>query len=463
MALKVDQCSPEVDDMASNWPILDALLGGTKTMRAAGKALLPKQPMESDEDYKYRLSVATLFPAYRRTVGVMAGKPMSKEVTLADDVPARIVALAQDIDGQGRNLHSFAADLMAEVMGYGYCGVLVDYTRTEGQARTQLDAEIMGARPYWVHVKHNQVLGWRATMINGAMKLVMLRLSETVEEEDGGYGISRIKQVRVLRPGSWETWRKVGDAQEYTLHESGTTTLDAIPFVPFYGIRAGYMVGLPPLMDLAYQNVKHWQNQSDQDDSARFARKRLLVFTGVDDAYKLEISSDQALKLPQGATADVVQGSAESVKIGREELDALEAQMIQTGAELLVARPGERTATEASNDAEANKSELQRIVETFEDSMDQCLQFTADWLKLPDGGHCSLFKDFAAGSLSEATAQLLLSLQQGGVITKATLIKEQQRRGILAADIDPDEELAAVAEEGPALGLIGEGTNGNGQ
>lgn len=452
MAITVDQRSAEVESIATAWPVIEALMGGTSTMRAAGESLLPKQPRESADDYDYRLKTATLFPAYRRTVGVMSGKPFSKEVTLAKDVPPRIVGLADDIDGQGRNLHSFAADVMGETMAFGYGGVLVDFTRTEGQARTQAEEAALGARPYWVHYRHDQILGWRAKKVGGVTKLTQLRLLEAAEEPDGEFGTAFVKQIRVLGPGVWKTYRKVVDSKDFTLHEEGTTTLHDIPFVPFYGRRVAFMLGLPPLIDLAHQNVKHWQQQSDQDDSARFARKRLLVFTGIDEENTLTAASDQAVRLPQGATAEVVQGSAECVTVGRSELEAMEEQMIQTGAELLVAKPGERSATEASIDAEANKSDLQRIVEGFEDSLDQCLQFTADWLGLEEGGHGSLFKDFAAASLSEATAQLLLSLQQGGLITKETVIREQQRRGILAPDIDPKAELEAVAEEGPALG-----------
>lgn len=472
MAITVDQRSSEVESIATAWPVIEALMGGTLTMRAAGKTLLPQQPRESDEDYAYRKDTATLFPAYRRTVGVMAGKPFSKEVTLAKDVPPRIVGLADDIDGQGRNLHSFAADVMGETMAFGYGGVLVDFTRTEGQARTQAEEAALGARPYWVHYRHDQILGWRAQKIGGVTKLTMLRLLEAVEEPDGEFGTSFVKQIRVLGPGTWKTYRKIGENKDYTLHEEGTTTLQDIPFVPFYGRRVAFMMGLPPLIDLAHQNVKHWQQQSDQDDSARFARKRLLVFIGVS---KDELGGDKndgdvtagssyALRFDNpNAKAEVVQGSAECVTVGRSELEAMEEQMIQTGAELLVAHPGDRTATEANNDAEANKCELQRIVEGFEDSLDQCMQFTADWLKMPDGGHASLFKDFGAASLSEATGQLLLSLQQGGLITKETVIREQQRRGILAPDIDPKAELEAVAEEGPALGNMNDpGGDGGG-
>ncbi len=192
-----------------------------------------------------------------------------------------------------------------------------------------------------------------------------------------------------------------------------------------------------------------------EDDSARFARKRLLVFSGLDETQNLTASSAQAIKLPVGGDAKVIQGSAESVSVGRSELDALELQMIQTGAELLSRQPGQRTATEASNDAEANKSELQRIVETFEDSLDLALQYTADWLNAGEGGKVSLFKDFAPASLSEASAQLMLSLQQGGIISKETVIRELQRRGILSPDIEPATEIALAAEDAPALGTIG--------
>ncbi len=472
MAITVDQRSDEVERISAAWQTITALMGGTDAMRAAGEMLLPKQPRESQEDYDYRRKTATLFPAYRRTVGVMAGKPFSKEVTFSKDLPPRLGDLADDIDGQGRNLHSFAADVMTEVMAFGYGGVLVDFTRTEGQARTQADEKAMGARPYWVHFKHDQILGWRAKKVKGVTQLTQLRLLEFAEEEDGEYGATFVKQVRVLRPGSWETWRKVGENKEFTLHESGTTTLKEIPFVPFYGTRLAFMMGLPPLVDLAHQNVKHWQHQSDQDDSARFARKRLLVFIGVTkdelgggDKKDGDVTAGSAYALRfenPNAKAEVVQGQAECVTVGRSELEALEEQMIETGAELLVQKPGERSATEAAIDAEANKSDLQRIVESFEDSLDQCLQLTADWLKIPEGGHVSLFKDFAAASLSEATAQLLLSLQQGGIITKETVIRENQRRGILAPEIVPAKELEAVSEEGPALGTLGDNTGGGG-
>lgn len=451
--ITVNTRSPEVEAMAVHWPIIKALMGGTAAMRRAAEAYLPQQPREDDEDYRYRLKTATLFPAFSRTVGVMSGKPFSKQVVLSDDTPARIRELAENIDGEGRSLHVFAADLMQEAISAGFGGILVDYTKTEGQARTQADEKAMGARPYWVHVKHEQILGWRTAKVAGITTLVQLRIAEVHEEADGEFGVKCVNRVRVLEPGSWRLYeQKTGG---YTLIEEGTTTLKVIPFVPIYGRRLGFMIGHPPLLDLANLNVKHWQHQSTQDNSADFARRRLLVFIGLDETNDLTASTSQAIKLPAGGDAKIIQGSAESVTVGRAELDALEDQMIQTGAELLTKEPGDRSATEAANDAEANKSELQRIVETFEDSLDLALQYTAMWLGLPDGGNVSLYKDFLSMSMSEASAQMVLAMQQSGLITKRTAILEQQRRGVLSPDLVPEDELEAVELEGPSLGGMG--------
>ena len=190
----------------------------------------------------------------------------------------------------------------------------------------------------------------------------------------------------------------------------------------------------------------------------RFARKRLLVFSGVTDGEVSEPTAGSAYALrfdSPDARVVVVQGSAESVSVGRTELQALEAQMIQTGAELLVAKPGQRTATEASNDAEANKSSLQSLVEDFEDAIDRCLQFTADWSSAGEGGSVSLFKDFGAATLSDASAQLVVTMGQAGQITQETVLREMQRRGVLSPDLDVEDEAGKAREGVPSLGGIG--------
>ena len=398
-------------------------------------------------------------PAYRRTVSVMSGKPFAKALTYGEDVPPRIREMCDDIDRQGRNLHAFAADAFFRTLAFGIAGIHVDYPRLTG-VRTLADERAAGARPYFRLIRHNQILGWKTDEVGGALRLVQMRLAETHDIADGGrWGAKTVRRVRVLEPGRYELWQEPEkDGEDYVLIDEGTTSpMQAIPFVPLYGFREAFMCGKAPLMDLAHLNVKHWQSQSDQDNILHVARVPILAATGIDDEkWKLTVGAQAAVKLPSGSTLAYVEHSGAAINAGRQSLQDLEQQMIQTGAELLVKKPGDRSATEAANDADGNKSDLQRIAETFEDALDAALQYMADWIGEPTGGSVSLYKDFGAMSLGQASGQLVIAMQQGGLISKATAIREMQRRGELDAGLEPDEELAMLGEEGPALGTMGD-------
>src|SRR5690606_36731970 len=203
MALKVFEQTAQVREMSRNWPIAAALLGGTRAMRDAGETFLPKWPGEDAAAYEVRRTTATLFPAFARTLGVMAGKPFAKALTYGDDVPASIREWCDDVDLVVRNLHTLPSELLEEVLGYGIAGVLVEYPRV-GVLRTKAEERAVGARPYMIKITHDQILGWRTKKINGVTALAQLRLAETSEVDDGPYGSKTVNRVRVLTPGAWE-------------------------------------------------------------------------------------------------------------------------------------------------------------------------------------------------------------------------------------------------------------------
>lgn len=446
----VNALSPAVAAMTVEWPMLEALMGGTARMRAEGERLLPRWPGEETESYRARLATATLFPALRRTVSAMVGKPFAKPLTLSADAPAAVRLWSEDIDGEGVSLHVFAAEMFAEALTYGLAGILVEAPRGQAGA-TMADQAAAGVRPYFVRVMHGQILGWRTQVVNGARVLSQLRLSECASAPDGVFGESAVERVRVLEPGRWAVWERVDD--EWLEIEAGESGLSMVPFVPLYGTRVDFMRGLPPLLDLAYLNAKHWQSQSDQDTILHVARVPILALVGGDKTTALTVGSGTAVSLPAGGDLKFVEHSGAAIAAGQAALDALEAQMIQSGAELLVRKPGARTAAEALGDAEASKSDLQRLVETFEDALDQALFLMGRYAGLAGGGSVSLFKDFGAATLAAASGQLVLAMEQGGLITKTTAIAELQRRGELSADIVAAEEAQGVLDQGPGFGL----------
>lgn len=457
----VNAKSPAIEAMSKAWDIIDPLMAGTAAMRDAKEMLLPRFPSEDVTAWQTRIKQATLFPTFRRTVMVMSGKPFSKALVLSEDTPPEIEEWAKDIDCEGVNLHSFASEMMTETLASGLAGILVEAPRTiatvNGRAPTKAEQQAAGVRPYWVRIKHRQILGWKTEKANGRVRLTQLRLAESAEVDDGEFGTKSVQRVRVLTPGAWAIWEKKDTVNpkddEWVKVDEGTTSLTEIPFVPLYGFRKAFMEGESPLLDLAHMNVKHWQKQSDLDTILHCACVPILLAAGFEDKDPIALGASTAIKTSNAdAKIEWVELKGNSIAEGKSALDALENQMIQAGAELLVKKPGNRTATETSNDAEANKSDLQRITETFEDALDTALKFTAQYGGLSKSGCVTLYKDFGAALLSDASAQLVLSMQQGGLISKVTAITEFQRRGALSGDIDPDDELEMVANEGTPLG-----------
>lgn len=460
MALAVNDPNDEIKALQDLWAILEPLDGGTPAMRKTKTRLLPQWPAEENAAYSARLATATLFPAWKRTVSVMAGKPFSKALTL-NDADARMEGLAENIDLQGNSLHVFAADGFRESLGYGLGGILVDYPRaSSGGRRTVAQVEAAGERPYWVRYRHNQILGWKTESRNGAVILKQLRLLESFEEDDGDYHVKHVAQVRVLYPGRWEVWRQTQDSNgkaAWVLADSGTNSLPEIPFVPTYGQRVAFMVGEPPLLDLAYLNVKHWQSQSDQDTILHAARVPILTVAGV-ESIELAIGGSTAINLGINPDAKMewVEHTGAAIEAGAKSLADLEQQMIQSGAELLVKKPGDRSATESANDAEGNKSDLQRMAENYEDALDQALMFTAAYARLAKPGSVKLYDGYGEATLGDASATLIKDLWQSGLISRETAVAEFKRRGELAPEVDALVEKAKVDEEGPPLGMMGQ-------
>jgi hypothetical protein len=455
--------SSAVADMSADWDLARALLGGTRAMRKAGKTYLPQWPNEDDKAYECRRQTAVLFPAYQRTVSTLTGKPFSKPITIGDDVPAQIKEYLDDVDLQGRNLDAFAADMMEAGLGYGLGGILVDCPDNSGVERTpsgmvtQAAEKAAGLRPYFIQIFPWQLLGWRAKRVKGSWQLLQLRLMEMVEEPDGEFGVSEVEQVRVLEPGTWATYRKkkVDNKEEWLLHENGVTTLDIIPFVPVYGQRTGFMTAKPPLIEVANLNVAHWQSASDQQTILHVARVPILAVIGVeDDKFSLTVGASAAVKLPIDGDMKFVEHTGAAIDAGSKDLDTLEERMRQAGAELLVIQPGKITATQVATENAVGMCALQRITQGLEDALDQALQIMAAWIKLPKGGHVTIFNDYGAATLAEASAELLLKTNQAGKLSDETLLNEYKRRGILSAEVDPDAEKDRIGTQGPPLGKL---------
>lgn len=425
-------------------------------MRAAREQYLQRWPQEDQQSYDYRLQTSTLFNAFARTINNMASKPFSEPLKWTNIDPT-VEEWFDNIDMQGRNLHVFSQEVFREGLAKGLTHILIDYPKTtgpDGVLITNADIKVEGTRPYAVHVKPAAVLGWISDKVNGAEVLTQVRILENVTQPNGPFGTKVIEQVRLLTPGAWEIWRQ-NEREEWVLVEGGTTSLDYIPLVTFYTNRTGFMTATPPLGDLADLNVQHWNSSSDQYSILHTARVPILAITGIDDTTKVVVGAKAALMLPAGATAGWVEHTGAAISAGRESLKDLEEQMRTMGAELLVAKPGDMTATQSSIDTAQAQCQLGQMAEAFEDALDEMVDTMADYVGLGDQGDIDVFDDFAAAPIQGAAVQpfvvALTTLVTSDLLSKESAFAELARYGIISPDLEWETEAEKISAAAPVL------------
>lgn len=431
-----------------------ALMGGTNEMRAQGESFTPRYDGEDVESYKIRLNCTFLFNAFAEAVRSSAGKVLSRDVILNDDVPGEIAALAPNIDGQGRNLTAFALDAFVDAMSDGLSFIFVDFPEILGQFDKPpllSDQIAQNARPYAILYKADQIIGFKHANIEGFEQPTQIRIHEIVTEPSGDWGEIQIEQIRVLNRGSFELWRE-NDKDEWVMFKEGRTSLTYIPIVPFYTHRTGFMTGTPPLKSLAELNLEHWISSSDQRKALTFARFAMMVFTGVQTGAIQKVGPDVVVELAEpNAKWGKIESSGSGIADGRLDLEALENKMQHAGMTINIQdAQGNITAMAAAINSDDVNAPLMALAGALEDTLDQMLQIFADYLGLPDGGSATVNKQFGRRK-STATVQDFILLGNAGYLDGQTILTELKQRGDLSEDLDLEEVARRIRETPPNL------------
>lgn len=443
--------------MASRWEMFDALLGGTEAMREAGQTFLPRHDRESQKNYNNRLAKAVLLNTTEHTLNTLAGKPFKKEMVLGEDVPPAIAAYAEDIDMQGNNLQAFCRSWFREAWAKGFSHALIEHTTpkekvdAEGNPipRTLSDDRAENLRPYWVHIRPENLIAAYADTVHGKEVLTHIRIRETTLERDG-WEERIVTRIRVLEPGTWQTYiENPAKEGEWILEDEGASNSDEIRLVTFYtSKREGLMECKPPLMDLAYLNISHWQSASDQQNVLTVARFPILAGAGVDSSVDIDVGPNNFL------TTDSTDGkwyyvehTGAAIKVGAEHLLTLEDQMATYGTEFMRNKPGTETATGKALDSAEASSYLGATVMDFKDCVEQALMFTARWMGLDNGGSVVIDANVGLTQVQAHELDALLKLRAQRDLSYQGLMNEMMRRGIMAEDFDIEADRDLLDEE----------------
>lgn len=454
MATLIQAPNPAIEsrnyaEMSLRWPLVEALMGGTTAMRAAAETYLPRDDKESAGNYGARLQRSFLLNAFARTVRSMTGKPFSKPIVLREGAGPRLTALTEDIDREGRKLNLFMEEVFRTAMQYGLSHILVDMPKSTVPNPTLADDIREKRRPYWVHVKPRQLIGYRSRRVGSQQMLTSVRIKETTMENDGDYGEVQVVRVREINLTSYTIWRQVPSDASWVIEETGPMTLGFIPLFTVYTGRVGFQLANPPLEDLAWMNVAHWQSSSDQRQILHTARVPILFSSGLgEEADSLIIGPNRHIQGPENSTMAYVEHTGAAIDSGRQDLLDLEDNMRLMGLELLMPmNGGGQTATAKALDYADINSPLQFMALGMQDTIDLALWASAQWMKTDEVAKVKVNTDFGITLRDAADVQGLIQARIAGEISRETFWRELKRRNILADDFDEKAEAILVDRE----------------
>lgn len=400
--------------MAEDWDLIDALLGGTRKMREKFTLYLPMDPKELTAAYMTRLSRTFLKPSLRTAIDTGTGSVFKREVNREKVHPA-VNALLDDVDLQGNDITRFLSFAFRDMLTYGHCHLLATYPAM-GDSATLADAKAAGARPYGVRIDPRNTFSWRKADDPGPESLDQVRFFETIERPKSEWDADTfIKRIHVLMRGSWQTWESPAAKGGTTDGLAASNTIatgdwvqtgggamvlpigdsSEIPWTTIYAERVEFMVSRPPFLDLAWLQLRHWQQYSDYANILHVAQVPTLFLAGMtSNSGPIVIGSANAISADDpNAKADWIEHSGAAIGAGRQELLDLEAAMDKLGAALFAddkRQSGDITATQVAVDTAEEEASLAGITRALEDGSNQFLWHLGRWLGLDDAGELTI-------------------------------------------------------------------------
>lgn len=415
--------------------LIRAVRGGTQALRAAGTKYLPREPGESQDSYRRRLDRSFLTNYCDRTAKNLAAKPFTRPLVLKSE---KYQDLADEyhkaVDGKGTSLSGLASTTFEDALWNGSSFIAVD-------------CAVHGGRPYAYHLSGDHILGYR---LDEDDRLTEIRIQEKAVVADGEWAEKEVSRVRVFR--------REGEVVTWSLYEEDGTAvaldqafaLKEIPVAPVHSsavVASGELFAPPPLKDLAFMNVQHYQESSDQSNILRIARVPVLFASGVADDAAIAIGSEYAIKGDAGADLKYVEHSGAAIGAGRDSLKDLEAKMQSYGSDMLENSGAVETATGRALRAGETNNKIAMIALNLASAVERVLGWIAYFNKVAEPDfQVDINTEYGISSSAEELTALA-SARTMGDLSQEDYLQELKRRGLLRTDFSVSDNADRLAVE----------------
>ena len=455
-------------DMMKSWEIMKAVTEGTEYLRENSEAFLPLEPREDYDAYMARVNRAVFSPFTQRLIRAATGLVLRKPITLIGD-PYWTEMFKMDVDGCKSDLDEYARRILMCSLTYGQSHILVDYPAPSG-ARSLAEERAQDRRPYWIEVDPLNLYGWRLDRESNYGNLIQARIGEKAVLPDGQFGEKVHDQVRVIEPGKYRVFRRKDQIDEmydlndnsfagefdattaekdFKLVESGEFSLGEIPLVTIYSGKTDNLTSKPPLLDIAYLNLAHFQRQADLIHSLHVASQPMLVMEGYDDQTKdLAISVNYAMATQPGNKVYYVEPASSAFDAQSAEIKELQMQMATLGISTLSQQKFVAESADARRlDRVDTNSMLAMVSMELEQKLQKCFNFSAEYVGI-EPPEVKISRDFDIERLIGQDVTALTALFDQQVIDR-----EEFRQILVQGEVLPQNnetsETEKVKEEEP--------------
>lgn len=447
-------------EVSARWKLVRDVLDGGDAMREGDYLPYLNEADKTEENkcrnkaYKNR---AVFYSVAEYTLNGLLGLAFRRDPRT--NLPTKLAKLQKDADGNKVSIYQQSQMVLANVLAAGRHGLFVDVDENEQPVIKSYAAE--------------SIINWPDPGESGPWVL-----KESVNVRDGRKlkTVTQYRELDLDEAGNFvcRVYRSE-DGKQYT--EQETTAVSSkrgkLNFIPFQLVGArnnDTQIDKAPLFALATLNVAHYRNSADYEDSVFYNGQAQPYISGLTEEWrdhletegKAYVGSRSPFLLPQGGEFGFAQPQPNTLV--REAMDQKEKQMVALGARLLDPDAVATTATQNENDRETSTSVLSLAVSNVNEAYQQCIRWAAAYQgdTLTDDqamGAYKISQDFSRRKIDPATLQAIVAAWQAGAYAKVDMRAFLREEGVIAAERTDEDIDGELDDEGPALGMAGEGAD----
>ncbi|GKX54092.1 hypothetical protein SOASR030_02040 [Leminorella grimontii] len=439
--LNINYHHPAWAEFQPEWDMIGDCVDGERKIKKAGKKYLPHPSDDSASDdptgsrYESYKKRAAFVNATGRTLSGLIGIAFSKQPVI--ELKGGIEGLNSDADGEGQPLSQLIRDALSQNLKRGRAGVLADFTGSGIQSQAEK------GRPILRLFTAKQIINWRVT--NGKTSLVVVKYEEP-EDDHRGFELAMKKYWIELRlvngVAHWRKWEQGTDSITGTeltpFTDASNIPLSELPWAWIGSSNNDHTPDSPPLADIAYLNIKHYQCEADLAEAAHTVGQPMVGLTGLTNDWVNDhlqdgfvVGSRKGVMLPVGGDLKFAQPEDRNLILSVAE--RREKQMAMLGAKLVERNTSARTAAQATDEAQTDNSVLSLCAGNVEQAIHRALDFA---ILFAGGGEytVTLNKQYEIAQLDSQAITALMAAVQSGNMRVIDFIRYQQRVGLVPQD-----------------------------